>query len=136
MDFKSNIPHTVRAKLNHKLHKRRGHPIKIIKNYIHEYFHNFNKYDDMPNIVNIKNNFDDLLIPQDHPSRKMSDTYYISSDTILRTHTSAHQTELLSQGETQFLVTGDVYRKDEINSRHYNIFHQMEGVKCFQLNQT
>lgn len=88
----------------------------------------------MPNVVNVKNNFDDLLIPQNHPSRKMSDTYYISPDTVLRTHTSAHQTELLSRGETQFIVTGDVYRKDEIDARHYNIFHQMEGVKCFSLD--
>lgn len=45
---------------------------------------------------------------------------------MLRTHTSAHQNELLSKGYRHFLVTGDVYRKDEIDAHHYPIFHQME----------
>jgi phenylalanyl-tRNA synthetase alpha chain len=34
----------------------------------------------------------------------------------------------MSEGNTKFLVTGDVYRKDEIDSCHYPVFHQMEGV--------
>lgn len=42
--------------------------------------------------------------------RKPSDTYYLDGDRLLRTHTSAHQTELLKQGSTKFLCTGDVYR--------------------------
>lgn len=37
----------------------------------------------MPNIVNVKNIFDNLLIPNDHPSRRMTDTYYVTSDTVL-----------------------------------------------------
>jgi phenylalanyl-tRNA synthetase alpha chain len=67
-----------------------------------------------------------LLIPSTHPARSKSDTYYANENTVLRTHTSAHQNELLSKGHTSFLVTGDVYRKDEIDSRHYPVFHQME----------
>ena len=50
---------------------------------------------------------------------------------MLRTHTSAHQTTLLKEGEDSFLVTGDVYRRDEIDASHYPIFHQMEGVRMF-----
>jgi phenylalanyl-tRNA synthetase alpha chain len=55
-------------------------------------------------------NFDSLLIPPDHVSRGKSDTYYLDNETVLRTHTSAHQTTMLNAGQDCFLVTGDVYR--------------------------
>ena len=68
--------------------------------------------------------FDDLLIPEDHPGRKPSDTYYVTrdggrelssaADTLLRTHTSAHQSTLMKEGREAFLCTGDVYRRDEV----------------------
>ncbi|KAL0352662.1 UNVERIFIED_CONTAM: Phenylalanine--tRNA ligase, chloroplastic/mitochondrial [Sesamum angustifolium] len=77
------------------------------------------------------NNFDDVLVPADHISRSYNDTYYVDSQTVLRCHTSAHQAELLSKGHTHFLVTGDVYRRDSIDSTHYPVFHQMEGVRVF-----
>ena len=56
----------------------------------------FNKYDNLSPFVSIENNFDKLLIPQNHPSRTKSDTYYKDEKTVLRTHTSSHQNELLS----------------------------------------
>lgn len=55
-------------------------------------------------------NFDEILIPADHVSRSPNDTYYVDPDTVLRCHTSAHQTEILRQGVKAFLLTGDVYR--------------------------
>ncbi|RVW33038.1 Phenylalanine--tRNA ligase, chloroplastic/mitochondrial [Vitis vinifera] len=76
-------------------------------------------------------NFDDVLVPPDHISRSYNDTYYIDPQTVLRCHTSAHQAELLRRGHTHFLVTGDVYRRDSIDSTHYPVFHQMEGVRVF-----
>lgn len=50
---------------------------------------------------------------------------------MCRCHTSAHQAELLSRGEKAFLVTGDVYRRDSVDSTHYPVFHQMEGFRIF-----
>jgi phenylalanyl-tRNA synthetase alpha chain len=50
---------------------------------------------------------------------------------VLRTHTSAHQCQFISSGESAFLCSGDVYRRDEIDATHYPIFHQMEGVRIF-----
>lgn len=47
---------------------------------------------------------------------------------MLRTHTSAHESVLLKAGHKAFLTVGDVYRKDEIDSCHHRVFHQMEGV--------
>ena len=70
-------------------------------------------------------NFDDVLVPADHVSRSYNDTYYVDSQTVLRCHTSAHQAELLRDGHTHFLVTGDVYRRDSIDSTHYPVFHQV-----------
>ena len=51
-------------------------------------------------------NFDEVLVPPDHVSRNPNDTYYVDPNTVLRCHTSAHQAELLRQGEKAFLVTG------------------------------
>lgn len=51
---------------------------------------------------------------------------------MLRTHTSAHQTQFIAAGTSAFLCSGDVYRRDEIDSSHYPIFHQMEGVRVFR----
>lgn len=125
----NNIPSNVQAKIGINLHNNKNHPIGIIKNKIYSYFgDSWSKFDDISPVVSIKNNFDDLLIPYNHPARSKSDTYYINENSLLRTHTSAHQSTLISQGIKKFLVTGDVYRKDEIDCRHYPIFHQMEGV--------
>jgi hypothetical protein len=50
---------------------------------------------------------------------------------LCRCHTSAHQAELLRQGEKCFLITGDVYRRDSVDRTHYPVFHQMEGFRVF-----
>jgi phenylalanyl-tRNA synthetase alpha chain len=130
----SNIGPSIEAKIGRNLHNKKNHPIEIIKRKIYEYFneldgYDFAKFDDLPPYVNVSDNFDKLLIPKDHPARSRSDTYYINKDTVLRTQTSAHQNELLAQGHQNFLVTGDVYRKDEIDKSHYPVFHQMEGTR-------
>lgn len=125
------IPETIKAKMiapYGKLYKRHNHPLEIIKRKIYQCFQDFKKFEDFDPIVSVENNFDRLLIPKDHPSRSSSDTYYASESHVLRTHTSAHQSSLLIDGEKKFLVTGDVYRRDEIDRCHYPVFHQMEGV--------
>ena len=53
----------------------------------------------------------------------------------MRTHTSAHQCEIMRSGVDAFLCTGDVYRRDEIDSSHYPAFHQMEGVRLFDRSE-
>lgn len=127
----SNIPESIANKLDRNLHNQKNHPIEIIKNKIYKHLkgltkYNFQFFDNISPIVSVSDNFDKLLIPKDHPARSKSDTYYINETTVLRTHTSAHQNELLNNGITSFVVTGDVYRKDEINATHYPVFHQME----------
>jgi len=131
-DF-SNVPKSIENKIGRKLHLQENHPVCIIKNRIYDYFkgldeYAFKIYDDFDPVVHIVENFDKLRIPLDHPARSKSDTYYVSEELVLRTQTSSHQNELFAKGITNYLVTGDVYRKDEINCSHYPVFHQMEGV--------
>ncbi len=89
----------------------------------------FSVHDRLSPLVTVEQNYDSLLVPVDHPSRRKSDAYYVNSDYMLRAHTSAHQVELIRMGLDNFLVVGDVYRRDEINSSHYPAFHQLEGVR-------
>ena len=131
----SNITQSIRDKIPRKLHNQLNHPIEIIKRHIYAYFcsnqmkdrgYIFETFDNFDPIVTIEDNFDKLLIPKNHPARQKTDTYYVDEMHVLRTHTSAHQNELLAKGHKTFLVTGDVYRKDEVDARHYPVFHQME----------
>jgi phenylalanyl-tRNA synthetase alpha chain len=129
----NNIPVKILEKTNINLHTQKNHPLEIIKNKIYGYFSNeFQTFDNLNKYVSLEDNFDNLLIPKDHPCRSKSDTYYSTENSVLRTQTSAHQTMLLKQGISKFLVTGDVYRKDEIDRSHYPVFHQMECVCVVQ----
>jgi phenylalanyl-tRNA synthetase alpha chain len=134
----SNIPDQIQKKVGKNLHNQENHPICILKNHIYKFFESqsiaFDKFDSFEPIVNIHDNFDSLLIPKDHPARTKHDTYYVDDEHVLRTHTSAHQCSLMSKGIQNFLVTGDVYRKDEIDYCHYPVFHQMEGVRIVDYN--
>ncbi len=133
----SNIPKSILNKLDKNLYQIKSHPLEIIKTKIFNYFiskniTDWNIYENLSKVVSIENNFDKLLIPQTHPSRSKSDTYYLNSNQVLRTHTTAHQVELLELGLNNFLICGDVYRRDEVDSHHYNIFHQLEGVILYE----
>ena len=131
----NNVPPHIAALVGKGLHTKPNHPIGIIRSKIQEYFasqpHDYIIYDAEDPIVTTKQCFDDLRIPPDHPARSPSDTYYIDDKTLLRTHTSAHQSEHLRSGADCFLCAGDVYRRDEIDSSHYPAFHQLEGVRLF-----
>lgn len=86
------------------LHNRSEHPLGIIKEHIYRYFkpYNFTTFDNLTPVVSTEHNFDLLRIDKAHPSRSKSDTYYINETTVLRTHTSAHQNQLLAEGQKKF----------------------------------
>ncbi|KAI9981127.1 hypothetical protein PInf_010550 [Phytophthora infestans] len=87
----------------------------------------FTVFDDLDPVVTTYDCFDSMLVPTDHVSRKVTDTYYVDQNRVLRAHTSAHEVATMKNGFTSFLVSGDVYRRDEIDA----MFHQMEGVRIF-----
>jgi phenylalanyl-tRNA synthetase alpha chain len=74
-------------------------------------------------------NFEALNIPKDHPARDMHDTFYLSKETLLRTHTSPVQirTMQLSNPPVSIICPGKVYRCDSDIS-HTPMFHQVEGL--------
>lgn len=92
---------------------------------------------EIPEIVPVDILFDLFDFPADHPARSKSDTYYVDDTHVLRTHDTVfwyyylnHPAikERVAKGEAMgALCYGKVYRKDEIDSRHMNIFHQLGG---------
>lgn len=137
----TNVTPKIISKIGCNLHVVKNHPLSHVRQRIVNYFYKaytnrignplFSVYDNLSPIVTVAQNFDSLLVPLDHPSRKKSDCYYVNQDHLLRAHTTAHQTELISSGLNNFLIVGDVYRRDEIDSTHYPVFHQVDGVRLF-----
>lgn len=74
-------------------------------------------------------NFEALNIPKDHPARDMQDTFYISDDIVLRTHTSPVQIRVMEKQKppVKIIAPGRVYRRDSDVS-HTPMFHQIEGL--------
>jgi phenylalanyl-tRNA synthetase alpha chain len=73
-------------------------------------------------------NFESLNIPRDHPARDMQDTFYISDDVVLRTHTSPVQVRVMEKVSPplRVIAPGKVYRCDADVS-HIPMFQQLEG---------
>lgn len=73
-------------------------------------------------------NFEALNLPPDHPARDMQDTFYITENTLLRTHTSPLQvrTMLRRRPPVAAIAPGKVYRRDS-DLTHTPMFHQIEG---------
>ncbi len=74
-------------------------------------------------------NFEALGIPKTHPARDTQDTFYVSEDTVLRTHTSNVQIHVMTTRKPPFkvIMPGRVYRKDA-DITHSPMFHQIEGL--------
>ena len=76
-------------------------------------------------------NFERLNIPKDHPAREMQDTFYLSEEVVLRTHTSPVQARIMDQLHPQLpvkiIAPGQVFRRDD-DATHSPMFHQIEGL--------
>ena len=88
---------------------------------------------DGPEVEEDHYNFEMLNLPQDHPARDMQDTFYISEDILLRTHTSPVQARTLdkhdfSKGPLKMISPGRVFRRDTDDATHSHQFHQIEGL--------
>lgn len=79
-------------------------------------------------------NFEALNIPKTHPARDMQDSFYISEDILLRTHTSPVQVRTMEETEVpiRIIAPGRVYRVDEVDANHSPVFHQVEGLMIDQ----
>ena len=75
-------------------------------------------------------NFGALNFAPDHPARDMQDTFFISKDFLLRTHTSPVQVRVMKNYKPPIraIMPGRVYRSEAVNARSYCMFHQVEGL--------
>jgi phenylalanyl-tRNA synthetase alpha chain len=91
----------------------------------------------VPEIVPVDISFDLFDFAEDHPARSKSDTYYVDEKNILRPHTTVMWHYYLNdEGVKKRMAAGEsvgafcfgkVYRKDEIDRHHMNVFHQMDA---------
>lgn len=124
----------IAASVGRQLHLQKDHPISITRQIIESKFPSptYKYHNNLFPVVSTHQNFDSLGFPQDHPGRSRTDTYYINKDTVLRTHTSAHQADTFRANESEgYLISADVYRRDAIDRSHYPVFHQMEGARMW-----
>lgn len=75
-------------------------------------------------------NFEALNFPADHPARDMQDTFYITPQVLLRTHTSNVQVRVMESHKPpiRIITPGKAYRNETITARSHVFFHQVEGL--------
>ncbi|OGU34057.1 MAG: phenylalanine--tRNA ligase subunit alpha [Ignavibacteria bacterium GWB2_35_6b] len=75
-------------------------------------------------------NFTALNFPPDHPARDMQDTFFVTPEFVLRTHTSPVQIRLMENKKPPLraIMPGKVYRNEAISAKSYCLFHQVEGL--------
>ena len=106
------------------------HPITQISNEISDIFLRLG-FDiaESPEVETDYYNFEALNIPKYHPARAMQDTFYISENIVLRTHTSPSQPRTMEKQEppVRIISPGKVFRCDS-DLTHTPMFHQVEGL--------
>ena len=77
-------------------------------------------------------NFEALNLPKSHPARDMQDSFYITEEILMRTHTSPVQARTMEkrggQGPVKIICPGKVYRRDSDDATHSHQFTQIEGL--------
>ncbi|MBW2518747.1 MAG: phenylalanine--tRNA ligase subunit alpha [Deltaproteobacteria bacterium] len=117
-----------------RLREGHKHPITLVMEELVEIFSSLGfGVAEGPEIEKDFYNFEALNIPKDHPARDMQDTFYVSDEIVLRTHTSPVQirTMLNQSPPVRVIAPGTVYRRDS-DLTHSPMFHQIEGflVDC------
>ncbi|MBS9778375.1 MAG: phenylalanine--tRNA ligase subunit alpha [Gammaproteobacteria bacterium] len=106
------------------------HPISTTREKIEDFFAKVGFVVELgPEIENDFHNFEALNIAKDHPARAMQDTFYVTEDTVLRTHTSNVQIRTMEtqKAPLRMIAPGRVYRSDS-DITHTPMFHQVEGM--------
>lgn len=88
---------------------------------------------DGPEVEDDHHNFEMMNLPKDHPARDMQDTFYLTPELLMRTHTSPNQARAMenhdfNKGPLKMVSPGRVYRRDTDDATHSHQFHQVEGL--------
>jgi len=111
---------------------RRGsvHPVTLITHEICDIFTRLG-FDiaEGPEVETDYYNFEALNFPKEHPARDMQDTFFVSDDVVLRTHTSPLQVRVMEKQKppVRVIAPGKVFRCDS-DLTHTPMFHQVEGL--------
>lgn len=87
-----------------------------------------------PDVEDEYHNFTALNIPEGHPARAMTDTFYVAPGVLPRTHTSPVQIRVM-EGQpppVRIVCPGRVYRNEAVDATHHFEFHQVEGLTVDQ----
>lgn len=108
------------------------HPLTTVNEMIEEFFMKMGyTVEEGPEVEQDYYNFECLNLPKDHPARDMQDSFYITENFLLRTHTSPVQARTMQRHEPNSLIRmiapGKVYRWD-YDATHSPVFHQVEGL--------
>ena len=108
------------------------HPLTLTLNRIKDTFMRLGfEIAEGPEVEKDYYNFEALNLPQDHPARDMQDSFYITKEFLLRTHTSPVQVRTLQSAEPnqpiRIIAPGKVYRRD-YDATHSPMFQQVEGL--------
>jgi len=108
------------------------HPLTLVENRIKEIFESMGYVVEEGREIELDHfNFERMNIPKDHPAREMQDTFYISSEVLLRTHTSPVQARVMDRVTpklpVKMIAPGKVFRRDD-DATHSPMFHQVEGL--------
>ena len=108
------------------------HPLTTVNEMIEDFFMKMGyTVEEGPEIEQDHFNFECLNLPKDHPARDMQDSFYITENFLLRTHTSPVQARTMQRHEPnspiRMIVPGKVYRWD-YDATHSPVFHQVEGL--------
>ncbi|MGF7186766.1 phenylalanyl-tRNA synthetase alpha chain [Desulfitispora alkaliphila] len=107
------------------------HPLTQVLDEIKEIFLGMGfTIEEGPEIESDYYNFEALNLPKEHPARDMQDSFYITNEVLLRTHTSPVQVRTFESNFPQvplrIIAPGKVYRRDD-DATHSPMFHQVEG---------
>lgn len=107
------------------------HPLNKVLREIEDIFISLGfQVEEGPEVETDYYNFEALNIPPDHPARDMQDSFYITDNVLLRTHTSPTQPRVMERTAPQIpvkvIAPGKVYRRDD-DATHSPMFHQVEG---------
>ena len=108
------------------------HPLTLTLNRIKEIFMQMGfTVAEGPEVEQDHFNFEALNLPKDHPARDMQDSFYITEEILLRTHTSPVQARTMQAHEPnspiRIIAPGKVYRRD-YDATHSPMFTQVEGL--------
>ena len=108
------------------------HPLTKVNEMIEDFFMKMGyTVEEGPEVEQDYYNFECLNLPKDHPARDMQDSFYITENFLLRTHTSPVQARTMQRHEPnssiRMIAPGKVYRWD-YDATHSPVLHQVEGL--------